>query len=349
MANIGIYAGPGKVYRAADTTVVQSITAAIPASTWQVDGENGNISLSLDEAVSDIATALFGKQQEQLEDQTSTLTFRPFDNWAQLPALFPPWFGVTVSGTGGATGLVQIGGRPFGVGASHVPMEVWTPDGRIYQLVRSALVRPPDLHLGVSKGLFGEVKFMGIGDETKALGASGFLFTANAITESGGADPSPTSMTMGDFERGAWTGVWGTVAGFGGAAGVLGGTGGTPMQSEDEWTITSDIRMSPLKVQGRTYHYKIDSCYFMAKFKPYGPAHSDLIAAIGAHTQGQRLGSADLTLSGPNSKTIVLKNAEIKGAGFRFGGTTLGTNDVGFVTGMTFAGGVPQPLMTLSA
>jgi hypothetical protein len=301
----------------------------------------------MDEETSEVATAMFGKQGEQTVDQTATLSFRPFDNWGQLPVLFPPWFGVTVSGTGGATGLIQVGGRVFGNGANKIPMEVWTPDGRIYQLVRSAIIRPPDLHLGVGKGLFGEVRFMGIGDDTKAIGASGFLYTNNAITESAGSDPSATSMTMADFTRGAWTGVWGTVAGFGGANGSLGGT--NAIQSEDEWTITSDIKMSMLKVQGRTYHAKIDSCYFMAKCKPYGPSHTDIIAAIGAHIQAQRLGSADLTLTGPNSKVIVLKNAEIKGAGFKFGGTTLGTNDVGFVTQMTFSSGVPGPLITFSA
>jgi hypothetical protein len=312
----------------------------------------------MDEETSEVATAMFGKQGEQLVDQTATLSFRPFDNWAQLPCLFPPWFGVSVAASiggssyAGHTGKVQVGGRVFGnASGTMIPMEVWTPDGRIYQLIRSALIRPPDLHLGVAKGLFGEARFMGIGDDSKSIGTLPFIYSDGAggsgIKESGGADPSASSMTMADYTRGAWTGVWGAVAGFGGAAGSLGGAA-NPIQSEDEWTVTSDIKMSALKVQGRTYHYKIDSCYFMAKCKPYGPSHTDLIAAIGAHIQAQRLGSADLTLTGPNSRSIVLKNAEIKGAGFKFGGTTLGTNDVGFVTQMTFSSGITQPLITFA-
>jgi len=54
-------------------------------------------------------------------------------------------------------------------------------------------------------------------------------------------------------------------------------------------------------------------------------------------------------LSGPNSKTITLKNADAVGAGFEFGGTQLGTGEMGFVTTMTFTSGNPQPLLVFSA
>lgn len=353
---IGIYAGPAKVYRAADTTPVGGISGTSLATAFQAEGENGAVDLNINEDTAEVASAMFGKQTEQTRDRIAELDFKPFDNWGSIPALYPPWIGVTTSGiSGGAAGVIQVGGRPFGIGGNKVTTKVWTPDGRLYSLVRTAVIGHPSLHLGVGKALFGNAKIVGIGDETLSLNTSGFLFPGNALDfETGGADPGG-QMTMADFVRGAWTGIWGTVAGFGGAAGSLAGV--NSVQSEDEWTIESQVKYSPLKVQGRTYHYKLDSVAFMAKCQPYGPSQTDIIAAIGSHAQGQRLGSAttpastafDLTLSGPSAKTITLKNAEIKGAGFRFGGTTLGNKEIGFVSQMTFNAGAPGPLLVFSA
>ncbi len=93
----------------------------------------------------------------------------------------------------------------------------------------------------------------------------------------------------------------------------------------------------------------------MAKVRPYGPTHTQIDAAIGVNA-GRTLGSqlanattaADLVLSGPNSKTITLKNADVVGAGFEFGGTKLGTGEIGFVTTMQFTAGAPQPLLVFS-
>jgi hypothetical protein len=91
----------------------------------------------------------------------------------------------------------------------------------------------------------------------------------------------------------------------------------------------------------------------MAKARLVGPTHTQLVAQIGTHTSGTLAGSgtnaADLVLTGPGSKTITVKQTELRGAGFEFGGTKLGTGEIGFVTQMKFNGsGVPQPLLTFS-
>ena len=319
MAEKTIYAGPGKVY-------VNSIAL-------QPEGENGPIKLGLTEDTAEIAAAMFGRVGEQVADQTVDLTVKPFDNWGSLATLFPTYLGVTV---GASTGALVIGTRPHTT--ANVATKVWTPDGRLYNIIRSALVGHPSLHLGVGKALFGDVKILGVGDGVTpvAMGASGFLIAGNAITESGAADPGG-AMTMSDFIRGAWTGVWGSVTGF------------DAVEAEDEWTIETNIKYSALKVQGRTRGMKLDSVAFMAKCRPFGPTHTQIVGAIGAHTHGGRLGSADLTLTGPSSKTITLKNAAIKGGGFDFGGTQLGSGEIGFVNEMTFSAGAAQPLLVFSA
>lgn len=326
-----LYAGPGKVY--------------FNSKSLFPEGENGPVTITIDEDAPEIASGMHGKLGYQLRDQKAEVVTRPFDHWDLLATLFPTYVGATTSG---GTGLVAIGTRPHT--SSNVALKVWAQDGRLYNMVRGGIIGHPSLHLGVGKPLFGDVRFSAIGDLSVSIGGTSFLFASDAITESAAADPGATDMAFTTtFIRGAWTGVWGTVAGFGGAAGSLGTT--KAVEAEDEWTINTEIKYDALTVQGRTMAYKLASCAYMASCKPYGPSHTDIVAALAAdaRAQGARLGSADLTLTGPSSKTITLKNAEIKGAGFQLGGATLGTGEVGFVNLATFTTGVMQPLIVFSS
>ena len=320
------YSGPGKVY--------------FNSVGLQADGENGQIVATLAEKTDPVAASQFGKIGETLADQTVKVSVTPFDNWGLLATLFPAFLGVTVGST---AGVLVIGTRPHT--ASNVPLKIYTPDGRLYSFVRAAVTKHPDLKLGPGQGLFGAAEFTCLGDPAKNLGDSAFLVTGNAITESAGSDPGG-AMTMSDFVRGNWTGAWGTLAGFG-------GDGGAALQAEDFWTITSEVKYSPLTVQKVTRHMKLDSVSFMAKARLVGPTHTQLLAELLSHTSGSLFGSntnaADLILTGPSSKTVTLKQSEIKGAGFEFGGTKLGTGEIGFVNKMTFSAGAAQPLLIFSA
>jgi hypothetical protein len=312
-----IYAGPGKVY-------LNSIAL-------QPEGENGPISVVVNEETAEYAASMFGRIGEQLVDQTGEISCKPFDNWGNLATLFPARIGVTVGATPAA---LVVGGRPHG--AADVATKIWTPDGRLYNAVRTAVIGHPSLHLGIGKALFGDAKISVLGAAGVALGAIGYLFAANGITEASAADPGGNFITS-DFIRGAWTGAWGAVTGF------------TAIEAEDEWTVENSIKYSPLKVQGRTVAMKLDSVSFMAKVRPYGPTQTQILGIVGAHTAGQRMGAHDLVLTGPSAKTITLANAEIKGAGFQFGGTQLGTGEIAFVSEMTFTTGAPNALLTFSA
>jgi hypothetical protein len=137
--------------------------------------------------------------------------------------------------------------------------------------------------------------------------------------------------------------VWGAVPGFGT------GVGATAIQAEDEWTIETNVKYSQLRVQGRTVGFKLDSAAFMARVRPYGPTQTQIMNRVGSHFLGGRLGSADLVLTASLSgTTITLKNAEVHGAGFEFGGTALGTGEIGFVNEMRFSAGAPLSLLEFS-
>ena len=347
-----IYAGPGKVVMAANTNTIGSITAALATCGLQVEGENGQIKLGLVEETSDMSSAMFAKLGVQYVDQYVDLSFTPLDNWGAISVLHPPWIGASVAGpvTGSgttvttATGVPQIGCRPHG--AVNIVTNVWTPEGRLYPIVRSAVTGHPSLHLGIGKPLFGEVKILGIGDTVTpvAPGASNYL--VGPISESAGSDPETTStMSMTDFMRCSWTGAWGSVTGF------------TAIQAEQEWTIECDVKYSKLKLQGHTIAVKLDSVAYMAKCRPYGPTHTQILAQVAAHVPGMRFASGvspsvknDLVLTAAiGAKTITLKNAELKGGGFEFGGTGLTTGEIGFVTSMNFTSGAPTALIAFSA
>ena len=306
----------------------------------QAEGENGQVKLVVNESTAEVSAAMFGKIGNKVVDQTAEITVKPFDNWSLLQLLVPQYLGV--HSAAGAAALL-IGTRPHGPIGTNVSSTVWTPDGRSYNLVRTAVTGHPSLHLGVDKPLFGDIKITGLVDPTVGMGAGftgGGLFTAaNAIQESGATDSNAASMTMADFVRSPWTLTWGA-----------GGNGfDVATQADDEWTLETDVKYSPLKVQGLTLGMKLDSVAFMIKGRPYGPTHTNILSLILAHTQGQLLGSgnAALTQTG-GTHTITLSNAAVKGCGFDFGGTQLGTDEVGFVSTMTFSGGASQALLTFT-
>ena len=326
------YAGPCKTYLGLNSVALQA------------NGAQGAVKAVINEKTVDAGTATFGKIAEILVDQTVEIDVTPFANWHLLPTLLPPYLGVTTaSGTGDAAGALVIGTRPHGT--SNNPCKLFTPDGRLYSFVRAAVTGHPTLKLSSSEALFGPTKITCLGDPTLVPGASSFLLTGNAITETAGADPGD-AFALTDFVQGRWTAAWGTLAGFG-------GDGSSTLEAEDGWEIVPDVKYHPLTVQGLTRHMVLDSVAFMLKGRLVGPTQTQIAGALLAHTQGLRLGTsanaADVVLTGPNSKTITLKLADIKGSGFEFGGTKLGNGETGFVTTMAFTSGAPTPLLVFSA
>ena len=326
------YSGPAKVFLSGNSVALQP------------NGENGAVKFSIDEKTSDIATAMFGKIGETLDSQMGEIETVPFDSWHLLPTLFPPYLGVTTaSGTGNGAGALVIGTRPHG--NANVSAKIYTPDGRLYVPVRAAVTGHPNMKFNSGEALFTSVKISCLGDPAKSPGDSAFLLTGNAITESAASDPGD-AFALTDFVRGRWSSAWGTLAGFG-------GDGGAAMEGEDGFELVPAVKYDPLTVSKILRHMKLATASFMIKLRPVGPTQTQIATALLAHTAGSRFGAgtnaADLILTGPNSKTVTLKQCEIKGAGFEFGGTKLGNGEIGFVPAMTFNTGAPQPQLIFSA
>ncbi len=328
-----IYTGPAKAY--------------MNSKAFQPQSENGQLSVAIDERTTPISNAMFGYQGEATEDVNAKVSLVPFDSWDLISVLFPAFLGVSVGTT---TGALLIGTRAHdaaaGTANGNNAVKVWTPDGRLYNFVRGAISKHPEMYFGTGKELFGSVEITCLGDVTKRPGDSGYLVAGSAITETGAADPGGV-FSLADFVRGYWTAAWGAAAGFGGD------TGGAPMESEDFWTLVPEVKYNAPTQQKIIRHMPLVSARFMLKGRLIGPTHSQLMAAVLSKASGYRNASgaagADLVLTGPNSKEVTLKNCEIKGAGFQFGGTTLNTGEFGFITQTAYTTGVPDPQLIFSA
>jgi hypothetical protein len=333
MASPTIYAGPGKVN--------------FNSVGLQAQDTNGTIVAKTVQDADPVAASMFGRVGYMQGNVIETIDLTPFGNWGLLGTLFPAWLGVTVGAT---TGALVIGQQPHnpmtaGTRAADMPLKIWTPDGRLYTFPHAAITKHPDINLGANKPLFGPVQFTNI-LATAAAGVMGVAGAFHTVTETAATDPGGAFITS-DYEPGSWTGAWGTLTGFG-------GDGGAAMEAEDGFTLSTAVKYSPLPVQKLVRAYKLDEVYFMVKGRLYGPTHTQITSAMGLNsfrTLGQYIpgtNKAALVLTGPNAKTVTLNNADLVGGGFDFGGTKLGTDEVGFVSGMTFSTGAAQPLLVFS-
>jgi hypothetical protein len=313
-----IYAGPAKVYRDA--------TGYFP------EGENGQVDFSVDQEKLPVSTALHGQVKVQQGDCTGKISFTPADNWGLLPKLYPPYLGASVGATAGVLAI----GTKLVSGAALKSTTVWVPgDTRSYTAVNTGIVKPSDLHLGVGKALYGPMDIAAVGDPAKQIGAAGFLYS---VVENGAADPGG-QFTLTDFIRERWTLSFGVVADY------------AAMETEDEWTVSCEVKTQAYKVQKLTRLIKLTSVAWMIKGKIVGPTHTQLDTLIGVNggrVLGSSFGSADAVLTSTSGKIITLKNADAVGVGYLFGGSRLGTGETGFVNAMSLTAGVSDPLITFS-
>lgn len=314
MASETLYTGPGKIYA--------NSKGIFPEGT-------SRINFLIEQESDPVVSGFHGRITETGADISSKIQFTPMDNWGLLATLFPAAVTTPAKGT-----------RIHGAQASPVSWKIWTPDGRLYNSLRTAMTKHPDLGLGVGTPLYGAAEATGILLYNKDPGDAGGLYT---ITESAAADPGG-NMAMSDFIREPWTGAWGSVTGF------------TAIEAEEKWTISCNVQYSRAKVGKLTRAMILESVEFMAKVRPVGPTQTQIDTATGIHA-GRTLGSRfattnghDLVLTSASAKTITLKNADVKGAGYEFGsGDKLGTGEIGFVSGMTFTTGAVDPLIVFSA
>jgi hypothetical protein len=207
-------------------------------------------------------------------------------------------------------------------GASDAPLELFS-NNKDTLTVASALVgKMPELELGVAGAALGTMEFWGvIANSTDPTTANSYYTMATAGSYSNPAVPGTAVLGQQEFSA-----AWGSVAGF------------ASFQAQEKWTISHELKLEPVVIQGRTRAFKLASYRCMAKCKPLGPTWAQIDAALAAQGSGAgggtllSAGGANLVITGSSSMTITLGNAALKSAGYVFGGKALRYGELGWVS-----------------
>jgi len=286
----------------------------------------GDSSVDVPMVWEDIDTALYGKIDKIARDLVVKAKGRPrFYDTAALSTLFP--YLAMTSGT-------------FCPGSSDVAC-VWNSNNGDSITITSAIVgKMPELELGVSGPVLGEMEIWGVIGNSADPSSSTAYFSKS--TGNSFANPAvPGTAVVGNQE---FTAAWGSIVGF------------TNFQAQEKWTISHELELQPVQIQGRTRAFRFVSYRAMAKCRPLGPTMAQVDAALyaqgGGAAGGYRLSTngANLVISGSNSMTITVGNAGMVTEGFVFGGKPLRQGEAGWVSNLMIgSGGAPgQAALTLA-
>jgi hypothetical protein len=288
----------------------------------------GDIPLNVETETSDVETSMHGKVDEHRIDAICRVPVTPVGAWENLTTLFPAKF---------LSPAANIGARLFA--DADEPLAIHSNNQDLYTIIAAAITKPPEIRLGTNESLFGEMEFTGVVGTGLDMESANSLYTVQT-----GQAYSDATFAKDNIKRQRYTAAWanlGVPAGF------------DSFQAEEGWVITPEVRVEPIKVQGRTVDFKLLSAAWMAKCKPVGPTGAQLAAALrvqgSGNPQGHRLGenSNDLVITG-SGVSVTLKAAQLKTAGFIFGGKPLRNGEIGFVSTIGFTAGVPAAAAVLA-
>lgn len=268
-----------------------------------------------------ISAALYGEIDEVYTDLVVKGTGTPltYDNLAVLWPYLQP----------------TIGQRIFG--NADAPLQWLSNNGDAIAVRAGAVTKMPDLILGVEKAGIGPMEFCGVVGNGLEASASNSYYTIAS-----GQGFAPPAVLTSKIPRQKYTAAWGSVAGF------------TSFQAQEEWTITHELKLAPVRIQGRTVDMKILSYRCMAKCLPAEPTMANIDAALlaqgSAAMHGAKLSStaADLVITGAQTVSVTVKNAALKTAGFVFGGKALRNGEIGFVSTINVSSGTATPALVLA-
>jgi hypothetical protein len=297
--------------------------AAINNKTIQF-AEDSNVETALVTDV--IATSLYGDIDEIYKDMIVKAAGRPlFYDTAALSTLFPY--------LAAAVGTTYPGGADLAC--------AWNGNnGDVVTLTSALIGKMPDLELGVDGPVLGRMEIWGV------IGNGDNPSTANSYytMQTGQSYSNPAVPGTAVLGRQEFTAAWGSIAGF------------ASFQAQEKWSISHELKLEPVTIQGRTRAFKLASYRVMAKCKPLGPTMAQIDAALYAQGTGAAGGNrlstnaANLVISGSASMTITLGNAALKSAGYVFGGKPLRVGELGWVSTLNInsGGGLNQAALTLA-
>ena len=282
--------------------------ATFNSQTIQFEGES-----TVDTAlVTDVVeTALLGKVDETRRDLIVRIAGRPcFYDTAALATMFP-----YIAASPGAT-----------YPGNTAKPAVWLSNNNDQITVASCIVgKMPDLELGVTGPILGPMELWGLIPYGVDPTTANSYYTIGTGSYSEPAVPSSASLGQQEFFA-----SWGSVTGFG------------SFQAQEKWTISHELQLDPVVIQGRTRGFRLGSYRVMAKCRPLGPTWAQVAAAAANQGSGSgggsqlSAGAQSLLIGGGSgqnvSPVVTIANAMLKTAGYRFANKELRNGEIGFVS-----------------
>ena len=275
-----------------------------------------------------LRAGLYGAYDEVYKDLVIRATVTPqfYDATVTAATLFPYI----------SQAAAVVGKSIFGT--ADVPCKILSVNGDVFEITAAAVGRMPDMTLAVDKPIFGPMEIWGI------VGTGKDPQTANSYytLQSGQSFAAPSIPNTSFDCQQSWVGVWGAVTGFG------------AIIAQDGWTITHELELDPVIIQGRTLDIRLGGYRAMARCKPANITAAQIDAALeaqGSLVHGAHLSTNanDLAITGGITASVVtLKAASLKSAGYRFGIHELLQDEIGFVSTLSLASGTPTAAMTLA-
>jgi hypothetical protein len=281
----------------------------------------GDVKVDFQNTYFDIDTAHFGKADKRASDRKIEVSFEPEGRFTTgLAAVIWPY------------AALAIGASIYG--ASDRALIVWARDGKKITIPNASITGMPDIRLGMSKTIDGNIKFTGLlAKDTDPATAGAYYVLATATY------PGDTGFAVGNIPTSAYASAWGGDAPW------------DSFQTEQGWTISFGLDLKPQMVDSfGTVDMTLAGLTVTAKGRPVGPTETDILSKmLPTSGLGNSIAAAanDLVITGSIAIATVY-NAGITDGGFEYGSG----KRIGYITWeatRTVTDGVADPLFSIIA
>lgn len=288
----------------------------------------GDLDIQIIEETIPIETSPYGKIDERAVDAMVKVSGTPDGRWSSaIRGILFPYLNPT------------IGADIFG--ATDVPLAIHDQNAHIHTVVAAALTKMPSLTLSPKETMLGDFEFTGLRGTGKDWDDADGLYTV-ALT---GGVLTDSALKVAAIKTQIYSGIWTGIAGFSSAFFTV-----------DGWKVDFNLQTTPIQVdEVGTVKHVLTGVEVMAKCRPLGVSWANIESALKAQGAGSARGrslqaaGADLTITGADTSTIiVLKSANIKAAGYKFGNAVVRDGELAWVGTRSFSSGEAGAIATLA-
>lgn len=262
-----------------------------------------------------IMSSVAGEQDDVVTDLFWTIKGRPKAVWTS------PYRATLLPST--LHGFTVTGGRVCG--SANRTVSIVGSDSKGFDMTRCALTKMPRLFLGVGESLYDEVEWTAFIGQGKAPTAVDAFYAENT-----------TAWSQADFptthQEELVTAAWGAV------------TGWDTVWAEKGFTLTHELKLSPVKSGNITVDQRVTGYRAMLSFLPEEPTSTQLLAALALQGASAGIGTrrsanaADMVVAGASGFSVTVKSAALNKGAFVFDNKMNRPGEFGMIGALTTPG-----------